>query len=82
MGIAILWILLIILVTIWASKWERSGGIYFVVALVLSPLVAGLILLIEGRGGKKCPKCKENIRSDAEVCKHCGFEYNEETETS
>lgn len=27
---------------------------------------------------KICPKCAENIKYEAKVCKHCGFEYSDE----
>jgi phosphatidylserine decarboxylase len=27
---------------------------------------------------KKCPQCAETIKYEARVCKHCGYEYNEQ----
>lgn len=29
-----------------------------------------------GLGERKCPKCKEAIKADAEVCKHCGATFS------
>ena len=33
----------------WANEWKRSVLGFVVLALVLSPLVAGIVLLIKGR---------------------------------
>jgi hypothetical protein len=47
--IAILWFLLVILVTVWASRWGRSTLFYFLVSLFISPIIGGVILLISGK---------------------------------
>ena len=54
-----------------ADKYERNvagwaffGCMFFLLALPW--------ILIAGPLGKKCRHCKENIKSDARVCKHCG----------
>jgi hypothetical protein len=33
-------------------------------------------------GAKKCPECKELIKKDATVCKHCGFKLVEKSEAN
>ncbi|GLT13866.1 zinc ribbon domain-containing protein [Vibrio algivorus] len=43
------WIILSIIVGSLATKYGRSGFGFFVLSLLLSPLVGGLILLIAGR---------------------------------
>ena len=74
-----------LLVAKWADYWGRNAILYFILSLLLSPIIASIILLITGKkdGGKnkkKCPRCAEYIQSDAIVCHHCGheFELNQE----
>lgn len=68
-----------------ASSRGRSGFGYFILALLVSPLLCGLLLLIIGKNASsedsdgpspdthvKCPDCRELILKDARVCKHCG----------
>lgn len=68
-----------------ASAKGRSGIGYFLLSIVLSPIV-GLILAAalprieqapnptgDGPGRIKCPDCAELILAEAKVCKHCGF---------
>ena len=37
-------------------------------------IIIGCIILkfADGFRFKKCPHCKESIKNDAKVCKHCG----------
>lgn len=74
--IALFWIMFSILIGVWAARWERRGFVYFLAALFFSPVLIALFMLIEGRGGKKCPACKEMILSDALKCKHCGETFS------
>lgn len=42
----------------------------FLLSLFLGPI--GLLFVLASSGkGKACPFCKELVRRDAEVCKHC-----------
>jgi len=77
----IIWVVLAFFVGYLANKKGRSFFGYFILALILSPLVGFIILLVVGEDEdsliaqgrfKKCPKCKGKNDIDAEVCKHCG----------
>lgn len=48
--IAVVYIILVILVAAWAGQWGRSAGGFGLLALVISPLLAAIVLLIMGRG--------------------------------
>ncbi|EFP3074879.1 hypothetical protein HP234_003126 [Salmonella enterica subsp. enterica] len=45
----VLWILLTILIAVWASRWNRSPTGWFFVALIFSPVISAVALLIAGR---------------------------------
>lgn len=92
MEFAFFWVVFSLLV----GALSRSRGHSFIAgtlfALILSPLVAGLIVLIrkpnvatiEARTVhdgefRKCPFCAELIRREAIRCKHCGADIPSET---
>lgn len=74
------WVLLSIACGIFADRRGRSGIGWFFAALLASPLIAGVFLLVlpvnEKEGAfsilRRCNHCREQIRRDASVCKHCG----------
>lgn len=81
----IFWLMFSALVGVFASKRGRSGFGWFLIALILSPLIAAILLALippniahiesrELRTGtsRKCPFCAELVRAEARVCKHCG----------
>lgn len=81
----IVWILLCILVGMFANSKGRSGFGFFFVSLILSPVIGFLMALIatpheneimKNKNLKKCPYCKELIKEDAVVCKHCHKDLN------
>jgi hypothetical protein len=85
LGIVFLWVVLSIAVAILASNKGRSGFGWFVLSLVISPLIAGLFCAVSGNLKQaaiagapsplthvKCPDCAELVLADAKVCKHCG----------
>lgn len=70
----LLWIVLSILAGVFAGSRGRSGTGFFLVALVLSPLVS-FVWAAVSPGGKKCPFCSERIKSGARICRFCGREF-------
>ncbi|MBA1179535.1 hypothetical protein G7008_03360 [Pseudomonas psychrotolerans] len=67
-----------------AAKRGRSIILYLMMAVIFSPLVSILVLLVAGKsetgmeqkalsnGFKRCPACAELVRREAKICKHCG----------
>ena len=51
-----------------AVKQRPLAGVIY--ALLLGP-VGWLIVAIVPGGGKKCPRCAEVVKREAQVCKHC-----------
>lgn len=74
------WVLLSIACGIFADRRGRSGIGWFFISLFASPLIGGVFLLVlpatEKAGAfsilRRCNYCREQIRRDASVCKHCG----------
>ena len=83
MEIAIIWLVFSIAVWAFASRRGRSGFLWFILSLFISPLMALLLLLflrdIKDDEDKphpnthvRCPDCREFVLKEARVCKHCG----------
>jgi hypothetical protein len=80
----LVWLGLAIVVGVAASHRGRNGVGWFFLAVVITPLIAGLLVLvlpdanIERQqqeiqlNSRKCPFCAELVRREAIVCKHCG----------
>lgn len=74
------WLIFAILVGAYASGKGKSGFFYFILSIILSPLLGFLIALVSGNNedglvkqGKKrkCANCGELIRPEAKVCSFC-----------
>lgn len=85
MGITFVWLALAVAVGVLASNRGRSGVGWFVLSVLLSPLLGLLFCLVAkdlsrapgtGQPGpathRRCPQCAEFIQPAAKVCKHCG----------
>jgi len=84
MDIIIFWLVISLIVGLFASNNGRSGLGYFLLSIIISPLLAGVIVLIVGKnpaelqtqnlisGEKiKCHYCKKAIKPKSKVCEHC-----------
>ena len=49
MELFLFWLIFAIIVGVWAGSWGRSGFGFFILAVILSPVVTGIILLIAGK---------------------------------
>lgn len=85
MWIAFFWFLFAIACAVFASNRGRSAIGWFVIAVLLSPLIALIFLLVTKDLSRsaaqtvpnetthvRCPACAEFVLPQATVCKHCG----------
>lgn len=80
----LIWIILAVLVGMYAGKKGRSTVGFFLLSLVLSPLIGFLAALVAepqrdivaaNAGMKKCPECGEYVQGEARICRFCRHEF-------
>ncbi len=80
----VIWLVLAIMVGVFASNKGRSGIGFFLLAVILSPLIGIIIAVLvspnqqvmdskalDSGSMKKCPSCAELVKKEASMCKHC-----------
>src|SRR5215467_4165912 len=87
------WLGFSLAVAVAANSKGRSGLGWFFLAILISPLLAGLFVLavrnlrseqdalhrseMELAKTKKCPRCAETVKIDARVCRFCNTEFEQ-----
>ena len=83
MEFVLFWLGFSLVVGVLASNRGRTGIGWFFLSLVISPLIAGLLVLASDNLKTRreapsyqthapCPKCAEPVLREAIKCKHCG----------
>jgi hypothetical protein len=72
-----IWFAASVVVALIAAYRGRRPVVYFLLSLVLSPILMGLIALIAParattRTHVACPDCRTLVARDARACAHCG----------
>jgi len=68
------------------ARKGKSWSAFFWLSIVISPLITWLIASSVNKEEapsvgvmKTCPKCAEDVKLAAVICKHCGSTFNHET---
>ena len=76
----IVWLILSILVGVYANSKGKSGILYFFISITLSPLLGFIIALVSGDATKKkCSNCGQEIDINAKVCPFCNNSFSKNT---
>jgi hypothetical protein len=87
MVFAVVWIVFSFVIGSMAGKRGRSPALYFLISMLLSPVIGLLVLLVQGPNAEKieaeklesgelcqCPFCAELVKAEAKICRFCGKE--------
>jgi hypothetical protein len=66
--LVLVWVVLAIVCSVWASSWGRSVVLYFFLSLLFSPLLAAVVLLIAGN--KTAREKAERDKAEAQRREH------------
>jgi len=93
MEVFLLWLAFAIVVGIAASARGRSGLAWFLIAVLISPLIALIAVLVmrnlaqtswaqephsTAPATKKCPQCAEQVMAEATICRFCRHEFGQQ----
>jgi hypothetical protein len=77
-GFVLCWIILSIACGNYARNRGSSFLGFFIFSVLISPLIGFIVVFISTGKSEinKCPDCAEFIKSEANVCKHCGKRFD------
>jgi hypothetical protein len=84
MVVATSWVLLSMGVAVMAHRRGRSIVLWFLLSIIMSPVITGLLAwglgdvtekedekLLSAGGYTRCPYCHHAVKKEAAVCRHC-----------
>jgi len=96
--VIVVWLVLALVAGVIASNKGRSFFGFFLLAVLLSPLIGIICALVAksktdleasnvrsgigSRTHRKCPHCAEVVLREAKVCKHCGRDIASPTQAA
>ena len=74
----LVWLIFVVVLCLLVGKYASRRGLsatrYFLLSVLLSPVIGFLLVLVFAPSDptRKCPHCAESVKRDAKVCRHCG----------
>ena len=76
-ALLVFWLIFAVIVAVAAHGRGRSSVGWFLIAILISPLLALIAVLVmtptEPR--EPCPQCGEQVPLIARLCRYCGYEF-------